>query len=212
MFTRPTDLSDPQVVEALGAWGLRVEEIEYVPVGFGSHHWRVVANGGRWFVNVDDLDTRWTSGPYAEPARALLRPHADDVGRALRHYDELAGVVIEQRERMVVTHGEPHRGNTIATSSGIVLIDWDTVLIAPPERDLWSLAAEDPSIIADYEAATGTDTNRDSLELYRLRWDLTEVAMFVGDFRREHDDTEDNRVARSGLSSALDPSRWAVPD
>lgn len=92
------------------------------------------------------------------------------------------------------------------------MIDWDTVLIAPPERDLWSLAAEDPSIIADYEAATGTLTNRDSLELYRLRWDLTEVAMFVGDFRREHEDTEDNRLAWSGLSSALDPSRWAVPD
>ena len=161
-------------------------------------------------IALGDLDTRWTSGPYAEPARALLRPHADDVGRALRHYDELAAVVVEQRERMVVTHGEPHRGNTIATPSGIVLIDWDTALIAPPERDLWSLAAEDPSIVAEYKAATGTVTNRESMELYRLRWDLTEVAMFVGDFRRKHEDTEDNKVAWSGLASALDPSRWAI--
>jgi spectinomycin phosphotransferase len=160
---------------------------------------------------LGDLDSAWTGGPYAEPARALLRPLANDVHRVLRHYDELAAAVVEERERMVITHGEPHRGNTIATTSGLKLIDWDTVQIAPPERDLWSLAAEDPSIVADYAAMAGTITNRDSMELYRLRWDLTEVALFVADFRRGHDDTEDTRVAWSGLSHQLDPARAATP-
>jgi spectinomycin phosphotransferase len=31
---------------------------------------------------------------------------------------------------MVVTHGEPHPGNLIQTSAGLVLIDWDTVAVA----------------------------------------------------------------------------------
>ena len=331
MFTRPDNLSDAQVVEALGAWELSIDTIEYAPVGFGSYHWRVIADGRRWFVSaddveakrrdresleesrrrlrvalstawflrragltfvvapirtsegaiievvdhryavalyphvdgesrswgpylnrserlavldvitelhrsadlarpiaiaddlkidgrdqlvaaLDDLDTPWTAGPYAEQTRALLRPRADDVNRALGHYDELAAGVLEQQERMVITHGEPHRGNTIGTASGVMLIDWDTVLVAPPERDLWSLAAEDPAITADYAAMTGTTTNHDSIRLYMLRWDLTEIAMFVGNFRREHDDTEDTRVAWSGLSHQLDPARWTAPD
>ena len=37
----------------------------------------------------------------------------------------------------VVTHGEPHPVNVMQTDAGRVLIDWDTVAIAPPERDLW---------------------------------------------------------------------------
>ena len=41
----------------------------------------------------------------------------------------------------VVTHGEPHAGNVMRTSEGRVLVDWDTVALAPPERDLWMLVA-----------------------------------------------------------------------
>ena len=42
-----------------------------------------------------------------------------------------------QRE-LVVTHGEPHAGNVMRRSDGRhLLVDWDTVAVAPPERDLW---------------------------------------------------------------------------
>jgi aminoglycoside phosphotransferase (APT) family kinase protein len=37
----------------------------------------------------------------------------------------------------VITHGEPHPGNLMVTDRGPVLIGWDTVGLARPERDLW---------------------------------------------------------------------------
>ncbi|WP_432843998.1 phosphotransferase family protein [Dactylosporangium sp. CA-092794] len=37
---------------------------------------------------------------------------------------------------LVLTHGEPHPGNTMRTGGGWLLIDWDTALLAAPERDL----------------------------------------------------------------------------
>jgi thiamine kinase-like enzyme len=40
----------------------------------------------------------------------------------------------------VVTHGEPHPANVIRTPGGLKLIDWDTVQLAPAERDLWMVA------------------------------------------------------------------------
>src|SRR4029077_13351490 len=69
-------------------------------------------------------------------------------------------------EGLVITHGEPHPGNIIRVapnadadglaaaddaaagatggagpaSGAIMLIDWDTVGLAPPERDLWMAA------------------------------------------------------------------------
>ena len=67
-----------------------------------------------------------------------------------------------------------------------MLIDWDTTLIAPPERDLWSLVGEDPAVSDAYTALTGTAVDPGAIELYRLGWDLAEIAIYVTQFRRPH--------------------------
>ena len=57
MFTRPDAPTDSDVARALDdGWAVTADEIEYSPVGFGSHHWRVAAEGTKWFVTVDDID------------------------------------------------------------------------------------------------------------------------------------------------------------
>jgi len=61
----------------------------------------------------------------------------------MAHYDALVVSVGASREPMVITHGEPHRANTIVTTAGVALIDWDTALLARRERDLWMLIDED---------------------------------------------------------------------
>jgi len=39
MFTRPEGLTDDDVRAALAeGWDLQAAEVEYAPVGFGSHH------------------------------------------------------------------------------------------------------------------------------------------------------------------------------
>jgi spectinomycin phosphotransferase len=43
----------------------------------------------------------------------------------------------------------------------------------------------------------------DLLELYRLRWDLAEVSVYVAQFRGPHSDTTDTRVAWNGLRHSL---------
>ena len=81
-------------------------------------------------------------------------------------------------------------------------------LIAPPERDLWALASEDSSIVEDYEARTGTRPRDEIIELYRLSWDITEISIYVGEFRRSHQESQDTRVAWASLRTCLDPPRW----
>lgn len=329
MFTRPTDLPDPVIVEALAlGWGLVVDEIEHAPVGFGSHHWRVRAGNGRWFVTVDDLDARqrritdsrddvatrlraafdtarvlragglefvvapepratgavtyrvgdrylatvfehlegvthasgaygsnlerlqvldrlvalhgatttvrdiaivddftipgrdhlaaglagprsgWGPGPFADRAEQLLDEHASAVTTALRRYDDLVAEVARTTERFVITHGEPHRANTIDTAGGVVLIDWDTALLAPPERDLWMLIDDRPGIAADYATRTGVAVDDRAVALYRLWWDLCEISLYVAEFSSPHQDSDDTRTAWDGLCEHLDPRRW----
>jgi Phosphotransferase enzyme family len=155
-----------------------------------------------------DTDTPWGPGPYADDARALLRLHHAAVRHVLARYDRMAIDVARRPERLVLTHGEPHPGNTIDTASGVVLIDWDTALLAPPERDLWALIGEDEQIADEYTRRTGVAIERTAVELYRLWWDLCEVSLYVAQFRAPHSDTDDSRVSWGSLQTHLDPSRW----
>ena len=334
MRTPPTELSDAAVIAALAAgWGLRGAEVEYLPVGFGSHHWRARAHHGPRFVTADDLDERrraadeprdatferlraalrtaralrdaglvfvvapiptthgevvrrvsdrfalalypqvegqarswgddatpaerlaildlvvaihgaptkarasarredfrlanrdaleralaevdrtWDGGPYAEPARGLIADHSAGLEALLGRYDRLAAEAAgaaRRPDRFVLTHGEPHLGNTIQTEDGWLMVDWDTALLAPPERDLWILAENDAEILHSYTAATGRPVDRGTLELYRLAFDLADIAIFVAQFRQPHLVTEDTEKAWQSLAFRLartDPGR-----
>lgn len=158
---------------------------------------------------LGDLSGPWSAGPFAEPTRELLRRHREPLRRTLAAHDELVTTARSPGESLVVTHGEPHRGNVIVTPSGPLLIDWDTTGLAPPERDLWNLIDEDPDVRHRYEQAAGRLLDDDALRRYSLWWDLCEVALFVDDFRRPHRETDDTRTAWLGLQHHLDPARWA---
>ena len=68
-----------------------------------------------------------------------------------------------------------------------MLVDWDTCLLAPPERDLWMLVGEDPGILdASTRQRTGVALDPRLLEAYRLRWDLADVESCVRVLRAPH--------------------------
>lgn len=154
-------------------------------------------------MRLDEQDLPWGSGPYADPSHDLLQRHRRLVHEVLVNYDQMAAHVAVQSERRVVTHGEPHRGNTINTPDGVVLIDWDTVLLAPPERDLWSLIGEDPCTAMDYAHRTGVDVDRVAVRLYRLWWDLCEVSLSVAALHSPHSDNSDTQLAWKNLNRYL---------
>jgi spectinomycin phosphotransferase/16S rRNA (guanine(1405)-N(7))-methyltransferase len=142
-------------------------------------------------------------GPYARPVSLLARQHAPPLHRLLARYDALVLAARARGARTVLTHGEPHPGNTMLTAEGWVLIDWDTALVAPPERDLWDLDPGDGSILEAYAQATGTRPRPSLLDLYRLRWDLADIAVDVSRFRRPHAGTIDDDQSWELLSSLV---------
>jgi hypothetical protein len=83
VLTPPEGLADDELVSALASgWGMAVAAVTYRPVGFGSHHWEVVDDGGnRRFVTVDDLEAKSHAG--FEQFHAALATACDlrDCGR-----------------------------------------------------------------------------------------------------------------------------------
>ncbi len=81
------------------------------------------------------------------------------------------------------------------STRGWAIVDWDTVLVAPPEPDFWDLPGDhgDPLLT----------------KLYRLRWDLSEVAVYVSGFYNEHTgDANDDRSWEGFLEYIDLRRRW----
>jgi spectinomycin phosphotransferase/16S rRNA (guanine(1405)-N(7))-methyltransferase len=126
------------------------------------------------------------TGPYAQPVAQLIVEHAGLIRDRLDEYDHL--VAAADRSQDVLTHGEPHPGNTMRTAGGWRLIDWDTVKVSLPERDLWLLGGD----LTGYSAATGTPVRPEMLQLFELRWVLVDLALEVDRFRRPHTGSADD--------------------
>jgi hypothetical protein len=151
-----------------------------------------------------DPGERWESGPFGPDAWRLVVERGEALANLLDRFTTL--VAETDPARFVLTHGEPHRANTVLTEEGVVLVDWDTCLLAPRERDLWMLVGEDPGILGTYEVRTGMTLHPRLLEAYRLRWALADVESCVRDLRAPHGDDEDARTAWAALRGVLDPA------
>lgn len=129
------------------------------------------------------------TGPYSARFRDLVTAHRDVIEAGFRRYDEASRTVCADRSGWVVTHGEPKPDNVMITPEGPVLIDWETLRLAPPARDLWMTGDTDR-----YSALTGRTIAADDLELFRLRWDLADLSGFASWFVAAHDQTPETEI------------------
>jgi spectinomycin phosphotransferase len=158
-----------------------------------------------------DLSRAWSGGPFSEPARRALARRSDDVAELLALGDRLSIDVARRRTDWVVTHGEPHGGNVMRVGETRVLVDWDTVALAPPERDLWMLVGDDGDEANGYADATGHELDAAAMNFFRLRWDLADIAAFTDLLRSPHHHTEDTEKAHDALRFYVGSrDRWAA--
>ena len=134
---------------------------------------------------LTDLGRPWAGGPYSEPARLFLARCAAGIAAALAHFGDLAREAAASGPP-VITHGEPHPGNVLRPGSRLLLIDWDTVGVALPERDLWHVADSGSPEAAMYSELTGRVVSDAALAAYRLRWQLDDLGLNLALFRSPH--------------------------
>ena len=121
-----------------------------------------------------------------------MRAAASELAELLTLADRLSAEAAQRGGGWVVTHGEPHAGNVMRTGAGRVLVDWDTVALAPPERDLWMLVAGGADAADLYVRATGTQLDDAALDFFRLAWDLSDLAEYLNVLRSPHQEDDDS--------------------
>ncbi|MFD8405452.1 phosphotransferase [Streptomyces anulatus] len=154
---------------------------------------------------TDPRRFRAESGPYAQRCHDLLTANYAALRAVLDHFDSGTARLASDASTAattVVTHGEPHAGNILDPGGRTLLVDWDTVALAPPERDLW-LATDAPEDLTRYAELTGHHPDPDLLAYYALRWALDDMAAALDIFGARHPDTADTRQAWDGLVDAV---------
>jgi len=158
-----------------------------------------------------DVNQSWSGGPFSEPAREALARHASDVAELLDLFDRLSRSVAARSSKWVITHGEPHAVNLIRIDVSQMLVDWDTVALAPPERDLWMLLGDARDDATTYAYLTGHEPDRVAMDFFRLTWDLGDLAAYTQVLRSAHRHSEDTEKAYVGLTKCVAiRDRWAA--
>lgn len=157
-----------------------------------------------------ELEVPWAGGPHSEPARQALGANATAVRRLLADYDDHASTLTRRGAASVVTHGEPHPGNFIGVAGQYALIDWDTVALALPERDLWMLDDGSADSLAAYTEATGRAPDQTAISFYRLTWTLADIAAFTSELRSRHERNADTDKALRALELSLHPEATSL--
>lgn len=142
--------------------------------------------------------TPWDTGPFGDPARSLFRAARPGLERLLETYDRWAARYENDDEPMVMTHGEPHTGNTMVTATGEVrLIDCDAMMAGPRERDLrllldashdGPLGLDNTAVIAAYRRGTGSAVapRRYVMDMLRAEWHLGEIGAYLANLSEPH--------------------------
>ena len=151
---------------------------------------------------LDGLRDRWDHGPLAERARRRLQPARALVLGWLDDLDRMT-VSVSGVPKRVLTHGEPHPENFVWTATGPVLVDWDRVAMARPERDLWMLDDGSGPCSQLYRDLTGITPDPTAMRAYRLLWALTDLAAFTSELRRPHREDADTTRALDAIGSIL---------
>ncbi|HMN60650.1 MAG TPA: phosphotransferase, partial [Anaerolinea sp.] len=108
---------------------------------------------------------------------SFIRARQAVIERVLAAAQTLGRRARERKPLNVLCHADIHAANIIAAPDGrLWVIDWDGVMLAPPERDLffWCDTPEWPLVAAGYEPIKGLD--RELARYYQVEWVAQEIA------------------------------------
>ena len=130
-------------------------------------------------------------GPLGTAARVLLREHVDQVAAWVTEHATL--VERADPSAYVVTHGEPGLHNQWEAQGQTWLIDWESLRLAPRERDLATLV----------HAGVATDGDAAMIRLFDLEWRLSEVGSFARLLQGPHEGDADDCEALAAFADEL---------
>lgn len=124
--------------------------------------------------------------PVAVKMALFLKSKSSEILKLVERAEELAITIQKQPLEYVLCHADMHGWNLIIDKEALYIVDWDTLIFAPKERDLMFIgagiwdsgltAAEEESLF--YKDYGQTKINQDVLAYYRFE----RIIQDIGDY------------------------------
>ena len=173
----------------------------------------------RWRVTVKAFLERIEREAFAEPVAAemadFLALKRDAILDLVRRAGRLAEELAEQSPESILCHGDIHAWNLLIEDQGaFYMVDWDTLIFAPKERDLMFIGAglggnghspEEEEILF-YQGYGQTPIDPFALAYYRYERILEDIGVYCEQIFLSDEGGEDRRQSFEYLQSNFLPA------
>jgi spectinomycin phosphotransferase len=155
--------------------------IPLIPREAYNPHWRESVKQFQALVKEVTFDD-----PIAEKLSSFMKGKREEISRMVKRVEELARLIQQQPGDFVLCHSDAHPGNYLIAENGeLYLVDWDSPIFAPKERDLMffgSGMSDDPPGGREehlfYQGYGPMEINRVALVYYRYERIIQDIAEF----------------------------------
>lgn len=138
------------------------------------------------------------------PLKELILPSILHIQDGIKLLTELCAVLKNSSLNYYLCHTDIHEGNILQTESGIVLIDWEGLKLAPPEADFFDIVRRDwqSTFFKKYrEIHPNYEINLDCLKFYQLRRILEDIWEFIEQIQYDELSEKKQKVSLAYLES-----------
>jgi spectinomycin phosphotransferase len=143
----------------------------------------------------EDASQEAPEDEIAQRLRAAWSEHRAVIEQLVRRSEELARLIrdrdgLSRPLRFVLCHADLHAANVlVAPDGGLSIVDWDEIVLAPPERDLMFVRGSAIAGVVSDREATAFETGYGATEVgkadplliawYRIDWAVQDLADFA---------------------------------
>ncbi|MDW9178602.1 aminoglycoside phosphotransferase family protein [Legionella pneumophila] len=173
----------------------------------------------KWRQTVQTFLNRIEHEVFEEPIAArmalFLKSKKEEIFELLRHSEYLANVLQKQPLEYVLCHADIHGWNLlISDENALYVVDWDTLLFAPKERDLMFIGAgigdtggtpvEEKALF--YQGYGSVDINQDAIAYYRFERIIEDIGEYCEHIFLSNEGSEDRMQSFDYVQSIFLPN------
>ena len=164
---------------------------------------------------LEQIQRETFEDPVAAEAADFLKSKMSETVNLVSRAERLAQRLIKSSPEFILCHGDIHAWNLLITAQGAMyMVDWDTLIIAPKERDLMFIAGglggtsrtplQEETLFYQGYGQTGIDPF--VLTYYRFERIVEDIAVFCAQLFQSEVIGEDRRQALEYMKSNFIPN------
>ncbi|WNB93356.1 phosphotransferase [Bacillus sp. NEB1478] len=165
---------------------------------------------------VKEYDVKMKNTTFNDPESAKLadfwNEKRNEIQQLIHNTDQIGRKVRTETFNFVLCHADLHPGNTVIDEEGnLIIVDWDSPILAPKERDLMFIGGghrfKNPDIDAFYSAYGKLIPNFELISYYRNERILADIAVTADEMFENKGMKEEREIGLYLLMRQFEPNK-----